>query len=204
MLLTSNPTHDLYNSFHSCPLKGLENTGKCGRKNLKSEKLDSCCSWVSRSLNILCNQRRGKRRCQEFQTLFMWVRSPEKENKSQGERVNDLLWGQLRVTREEERFSLAEDWLSSGEKRKTSWWPNVVVINMLNIANTVQCCSLIPPIISFYFARKIGNRCRDLLKPAKIHRNTPYKAKHSICKVFGLTTLIPQHSLSSLGKPSEI
>lgn len=201
MLLTSNPTHDLYNSFHSCPLKGLENTGKCGRKNLKSEKLDSCCSWVSRSLNILCNQRRGERRCQEFQTLFMWVRSPEKENKSQGERVNDLLWGQLR---EEERFNLAEDWLSSGEKRKTSWWPNVVVINMLNIANTVQCCSLIPPIISFYFARKIGNRCRDLLKPAKIHRNTPYKAKHSICKVFGLTTLIPQHSLSSLGKPSEI
>lgn len=109
------------------------------------------------------------------------------------------------VTREEERFSLAEDWLSSGEKRKMiSWWPNVVVINMLNIANAVQCCSLIPPIISFYFARKIGNRCRDWLKPAKIHRNAAYKAKHSICTVFGLTTLIPQHSLSSLGKPSEI
>lgn len=48
---------------------------------------------------------------------------------------------------------------------------------------TLQCKGLEPPLVSSYFARKMVNRCSDLLKQAEIHLNRVYKRqKQSLYK----------------------
>lgn len=70
--------------------------------------------------------------------------------------------------------------------RHTAHTPGTVTVNVITQYRTPTiyiyiyiiclCKSFEPAFISLYFAKKIGNRHRDLLKYANIQRNTAYQA----------------------------